>query len=283
MFSLFTPSDFSTLRTGVIGGSPIPPALRLQLHEIMNLSGLTNCYGLTESSPIVLQTDVHDTTDTKLSSVGRVLPHSAVRIAARDNPAQTLYRGEKGEIQIAGYAVMQGYWGSEEETHKALIQAGDTMWLRSGDEGLMVEDGTIQITGRIKDIIIRGGENIYPADIENCLLKHPQVSCVSVVGLPDARYGETIAAFIQPREGVAVCLSDQDKDFSADLRTTIPSTSTASTMSAGQIRDRVRNTLAKSLVPRHVFWVSSMPLTTSGKIEKFRLRELGEVHLNIQY
>ncbi|KAL3484370.1 acetyl-CoA synthetase-like protein [Aspergillus germanicus] len=245
---LFTPSDFSTLRTGVIGGSPIPPALRLQLHENMNLSGLTNCYGLTESSPIVVQTDVYDTLDTKLCSVGRVLPHSAIRIASRDNPAQTLYCGEKGEIQIAGYAVMQGYWESEEETNKALIQVGDTIWLRSGDEGLMAEDGTIQITGRIKDIIIRGGENIYPAEIEDCLLKHERVSCASIVGMPDARYGETIAAFIQPREGVA-------------------------------IRDWVRDTLAKNLVPRHVFWVSNMPLTTSGKIEKFRLREMGGIHL----
>ncbi|KAJ0417997.1 acetyl-CoA synthetase-like protein [Aspergillus carlsbadensis] len=277
---LFAPSDFSTLRTGVIGGSPIPPALRLQLHENMNLSGLTNCYGLTESSPIVVQTDVDDTIDTKLSSVGRVLPHSAIRIAGRDNPSQTLYRGEKGEMQIAGYAVMQGYWEAEEETKKALVQVGDTTWLRSGDEGLMAEDGTIQITGRIKDIIIRGGENIYPAEIEDCLLKHEQVSCVSVVGLPDARYGETIAAFIQPREGVAVCIDDQDKDFSADLRATRPSCSTPSTVTAGEIRDWVRDTLAKSLVPRHVFWVTSMPLTTSGKIEKFRLREMGEIHLN---
>jgi acyl-CoA synthetase (AMP-forming)/AMP-acid ligase II len=246
----------------------------------MNLSGLTNCYGLTESSPIVVQTDVYDTLITKLSSVGRVLPHSAIRVAARDNPAQTLYRGEKGEIQIAGYAVMQGYWESEEETNKALIQVGDTTWLRSGDEGLIAEDGTIQITGRIKDIIIRGGENIYPAEIEDCLLKHEQVSCASVVGLPDARYGETITAFIQPREGVAVCISDQDKDFSANLGTTIPSSSTTSILTTGQIRDWVRNTLAKSLVPRHVFWVSNMPLTTSGKIEKFRLREMGEIYLS---
>ncbi|KAL2842708.1 acetyl-CoA synthetase-like protein [Aspergillus pseudoustus] len=246
---LFAPSDFATLRTGVIGGSPIPRALRLQLHEKMNLSGLTNCYGLTESSPIVVQTEIHDTIDTKLSSVGRVLPHSAIRIAARDNPSQTLYCGEKGEIQISGYAIMQGYWGSEDETSKVLVQVGDITWLRTGDEGLMASDGTIQITGRIKDIIIRGGENIYPAEIEDCLLKHDQVSCVSVVGLPDARYGETIAAFIQPREGVD---------------------------------DWVRDTLAKSLVPRHVFWVSGMPLTTSGKIEKFRLREMGESYLSSQ-
>ncbi|KAL3459748.1 acetyl-CoA synthetase-like protein [Aspergillus heterothallicus] len=246
---LFTPSDLSSLRTGVIGGSPIPPALRLQLHDKMNLSGLTNCYGLTESSPIVAQTGVNDTIDTKLTSVGRVLPHSAIRIAARGNPTQTLFRGEKGEIQIAGYAVMQGYWEAEDETNKALIQSGDTTWLRSGDEGLMAPDGTIQITGRIKDIIIRGGENIYPAEIEDCLLKHDQVSCVSVVGLPDARYGETIAAFIQPCE---------------------------------KVKDWVRDRLAKSLVPRHVFWVSSMPLTTSGKIEKFRLREVGEKYLNSQ-
>ncbi|BCS28415.1 putative NRPS-like protein biosynthetic cluster [Aspergillus puulaauensis] len=277
---LFTASNFGTLRTGVIGGSPIPPALRLQLHEKMNLSGLTNCYGLTESSPIVVQTDVHDTLDTKMSSVGRVLPHSAIRIAARDNPCQTLYRGEKGEIQIAGYAVMHGYWESEEETRKAVIQVGDTSWLRTGDEGLMASDGTIQITGRIKDIIIRGGENIYPAEIEDCLLKHEQVSCASVVGLPDPRYGETIAAFIQHREGVTVCIGDHDKDFSADLRATATVSSTTSTLTAGQIRDWVRDTLGKSLVPRHVFWVSSMPLTTSGKIEKFRLQEMGVIHLN---
>ncbi|KAL4913039.1 acetyl-CoA synthetase-like protein [Aspergillus aurantiobrunneus] len=254
---LFVPSDFSILRTGIVGGSPIPPALRLQLHEKMNLSGLTNCYGLTEASPIVAQTSVNDTEKTKLRSVGRALPHTGIRIAARDDPYRTLQRDEKGELQIAGYSVMQGYWEAKQETEKVLIQVTSkenpghsTEWLRTGDEALMAADGTIQITGRIKDIIIRGGENIYPAEIEDCLLKHEQISCVSVVGLPDARYGEAIAAFVQPREGVTVVMEEKDT--------------------------WIRDALGKSLVPRYVFWVSTMPLTTSGKIEKFTLRKMGE-------
>ncbi|KAL4886422.1 acetyl-CoA synthetase-like protein [Aspergillus karnatakaensis] len=285
----FTPSDLSTLRTGIVGGSPIPPALRLQLHEKMNLSGLTNCYGLTESSPIVVQTAVRDGLDTKLKSVGRVLPHTGIRITARDDPRRTLRRGQKGEMQISGYAVMQGYWESKDETDKVFVpvkgkkNAEPTVWLRTGDEALMEEHGTVQITGRIKDIIIRGGENIYPAEIEDCLLKHKEILSVAVVGLPDARYGETVAAFVQLRDGVDV-IEEVGESFSGNLRVNFPSVESYLDSKAGltadQIRSWVRDRLGKSLGPKYVFWVSGMPLTTSGKIEKFTLRRMGEQWLN---
>lgn len=250
----------------------------------MNLSGLTSCYGLTEASPIVSQTRVSDPLETRLKSVGRVLPHTSIRIAGRDDPYRTLRRGEKGELQIAGYSVMKGYWQAEADTAKALV-VGDrpssmdsqprSAWLRSGDEALMEDDGTIKITGRIKDVIIRGGENIYPPEIENCLLQHQQIANGSVVGLSDARYGEAIAAFLVVRDGVNVKIEERERDFSVDLRTGDEVASSTSVLTPEEIRSWIRCRLSKNLVPKYIFSVSSMPLTASGKIEKYKLQKLG--------
>lgn len=296
-YSLLPPSAIRQLRTGVIGGSSIPPALRIELHDKMNLSGLTNCYGLTEASPIACMTRIDDPLESKLETVGKVLPHTSIRITARDDPNQILPRGEKGEIQIGGYSVMKGYWRAETETEKVLVEDNHfstknknrassssayypRFWLRSGDEGLIDQDGNIIITGRIKDIIIRGGENIYPAEIENCLLQHDLIGNASVVGLPDARYGEVVAAFIVPQEGVTPIVEDQDQ--TGDLRLAKDAIDEHHTnnnlvlISAEVVRLWIRQHLSKMLAPKYVFWVSQLPLTASGKVEKYKLREMGE-------
>ncbi|GLA28520.1 putative NRPS-like protein biosynthetic cluster [Aspergillus niger] len=256
---VFQKSALRHLRTGIIGGSPIAPSLRLRLHQHMNLSGLTNCYGLTEASPIVCMTGVLDCLDKRLTSVGQVLPHTAIRIADRNTPTRTLPRGDhqRGELQISGYAVMAGYWNAPEETARTLLVDEEEVdpqtqqkriWLRTGDEATMGVDGTIRITGRIKDIIIRGGENIYPGEIEDALLTHPQVANVGVVGLADATYGEVPAAFVV-------------------LRVETP---------PEELRAWVRQKCPAAMVPKHVFAVDRLPLTASGKLEKYKLREMGE-------
>jgi acyl-CoA synthetase (AMP-forming)/AMP-acid ligase II len=247
----------------------------------MNLSGLTNCYGLTEASPIACMTRISDPLELKLKTVGQVLPHTSIRITARDDPHRILPRGEKGEIQIGGYSVMKGYWRAEAETEKVFVREDHHphIWLRSGDEGLMDADGNIRITGRIKDIIIRGGENIYPAEIENCLLQHDLIANASVVALPDARYGEVVAAFVLLQEGVT---PDVEEKYSGDLR--ISGTENGRNdskydlvmINPEKIRSWVRQLLSKMLVPKYVFWVSQMPLTASGKVEKYKLRKMGE-------
>jgi acyl-CoA synthetase (AMP-forming)/AMP-acid ligase II len=276
-----TPGEFKYLRTGVIGGSPIPASLRVALHERLNLLNLTNCYGLTESSPIICQTVSTDTLEQKLNTVGRMLPHTSARIVARDDPTRTLRRGEKGELLISGYGVMQGYWKDEKRTSEALVmeekEDGSKLnWLRSGDEALFKPDGYIQITGRIKDIIIRGGENIYPPEIENVLIQHPMVSNASVVGLPDPNYGEAVAAFVIVREGVHA-IEDEENNGCQESK--------GMPVSKENIRNWVLDRLPKMLVPKFVFWVDRMPLTASGKIEKYKLQELGiqllkDVHID---
>ncbi|CZS89444.1 related to acyl-CoA synthetases (AMP-forming)/AMP-acid ligases II [Rhynchosporium graminicola] len=271
---------FSQLRTGVIGGSPIPAALRKTLHERLNLVDLANCYGLTESSPIICMTLPTDGLDRKLNTVGQMLPHTSMKIAPRDDPTKTLLRGEKGELLISGYCVMKGYWEDEARTLEALITDSESgqerVWLRSGDEAMVDEEGYIRITGRIKDIIIRGGENIYPPEIENVLLQHPLIGNASVVGIPDERYGEVIAAFVIAKDGVKTENETGPKsEGNSSKEVSIEAGILPTVLSKGDVQNWVCERLSKVLVPKHVFWVERMPLTASGKIEKYKLRELG--------
>ena len=239
----FSQFDLSSLRTGIMAGSVCPEPLMRRVVEDMHMREITICYGLTEASPVMTQSDIHDPLALRCETVGRALPGIEVRVAAPGG-VEELPRGEAGEILCRGYNVMQGYYKLPEDTARAVTPEG---WLRSGDLGVMDEAGYLTITGRIKDMIIRGGENIYPREIEEFLLGMPGVMDVQVVGVPSRKYGEEVAAFILPKPGAA-----------PDARA---------------VRQWCRGKIAWHKIPRHVAVVENFPLTASGKIQKFRLRE----------
>ncbi|KAF2104654.1 acyl-CoA synthetase/AMP-acid ligase-like protein II [Rhizodiscina lignyota] len=244
------PHGFPHLRTGIAAGSSIPAELMRKLHKTLNLTELTICYGMTETSPVSAMTTTDDPIDKRIDSVGRVLPHVWTKVVDPDDWNRVLDVGERGEIAVSGYLVMNGYWGDEQKTADVLrADADGVVWMHTGDEGTIDSEGYVRITGRIKDLIIRGGENIHPLEIENCLLAHNDVTEVSVVGLPDERYGEAVAAFV---------VRNDEREVSAD-----------------ELREWVKTHLSHQLVPKYVFWVADYPKTASGKIQKFKLRDLG--------
>ncbi|KAF3905345.1 S-dihydroxybenzoyltransferase [Arthrobotrys entomopaga] len=286
--SLRPPSQrkFPKLRTGLIGGSVVAPALRQRLQTDLNLSSLLNIYGMTESSPVCCMTRLDDKRETHFHSVGSVMPHTEIKIVSPENTQQTMMKEVRGELLISGYLVMKEYWEDERKTAEAFViespnpsnvSEKSRVWLRTGDEAVMRLDGTIQITGRIKDTIIRAGENIYPSEVENILLRHELISSVAVVGLPDAYYGEVVAAFVVPHPHVEYLGSlgpsafdlrqKPRKHIGQDLLTF---------MTPEIIRSCVRASLSKNCVPKYVFWMSEFPLTASGKIEKYKLKSIGE-------
>jgi acyl-CoA synthetase (AMP-forming)/AMP-acid ligase II len=188
---------FQYLRTGIAAGSSIPAELMRKLHKNLNLTELTICYGMTETSPVSAMTTTNDPIEKRIDSVGRLLPHVCAKVVDPSNWSRTLEIGERGELAVSGYLIMKGYWGDVARTEEVLQPDADgVLWMHTGDEASMDEEGYIKITGRIKDLIIKGGENIHPLEVENCLFAHPAVSEVSVVGLPDERYGEVVAAFV---------------------------------------------------------------------------------------
>ena len=229
-------------------------------------------------------TEASDTLEKKTSTVGRLLPHTFAKIVARDDPSSTrvLKAGEKGELLIGGYSVMKKYWNDDVRTSEARVTEslqeshtegdGEIVWMRTGDEALVDADRYVTITGRIKDIIIRGGENVYPSEIENVLLQHPQILDASVVGLPDVRYGEVVAAFIRVRASMAVAEGDVDEGAH---RSDAGLQKTSDMTASDDVRTWVQDRLSKMLVPKHVFYVASMPLTATGKVEKYKLRAMG--------
>jgi acyl-CoA synthetase (AMP-forming)/AMP-acid ligase II len=195
---------FEHLRTGIAAGSSVPAELMRKLHKTLNLHELTICYGMTETSPVSLMTRTDDPIQKRIDTVGRLLPHLEARIVDPSDHSRTLGLGEKGELAVSGYSVMKEYWGDPERTAASmLVDSTDPSrrWMLTGDEATMDAEGYVTITGRIKDIIIRGGENIHPLEIENCLIAHDAVREASVVGLPDAKYGEVVAAFIVRKPG----------------------------------------------------------------------------------
>jgi acyl-CoA synthetase (AMP-forming)/AMP-acid ligase II len=243
---------FQHLRTGIAAGSSVPAELMRKLHKILNLDELTICYGMTETSPVSLMTRTDDPIQKRIDTVGRLLPHVEAKVVDITDNTKTLPIGERGELAVSGYLVMKEYWGDAARTKEALLpdhEQPGKKWMLTGDEASMDAEGYVSITGRIKDLIIRGGENIHPLEVENCLLAHVDVQEVSVVGLPDEKYGEVVAAFTVRRKGAA--------------------------LSAKEVRDWVREKLSGHLVPKYVFWVDDFPKTASNKIQKFKLQELG--------
>ena len=238
----FDEFDLSSLRTGIMAGSPCPIEVMKRVQTQMNLQQMTIAYGMTETSPVSTQSSVDDPLERRVSTVGRVQPHIEIKII--DAQGRIVPRGVAGEFCTRGYSVMRGYWGDEEKTREAIDASG---WMHTGDLATMDEEGYVNIVGRLKDMVIRGGENIYPREIEEFLYRHPKVQDVQVIGVPDTRYGETLCAWIRLRDGM-----------SAD---------------AEEIRDFCRGQIAHYKVPQHILFVDSFPMTITGKIQKFVMRK----------
>ncbi|WP_263164528.1 AMP-binding protein [Streptomyces sp. SCSIO ZS0520] len=240
----FATYDLSSLRTGIMAGSPCPVEVMKRVVTEMHMSEVSICYGMTETSPVSCQTRRDDDLERRTATVGRVLPHIEVKVV---DPATgvTLPRGEAGELCTRGYSVMLGYWEEPEKTAEA-VDAG--RWMHTGDLAVMREDGCLQITGRIKDMIIRGGENIYPREIEEFLYGHPKIADVQVVGVPHEKYGEEVLA--------CVILRDP-----------------AESLTLAEIQDFCRERLAHYKVPARLRTLESFPMTVSGKVRKIELRE----------
>jgi fatty-acyl-CoA synthase len=239
----FSDYDLSTLRTGIMAGSPCPVEVMRKVIKRMHMSEVTIAYGMTETAPVSTQTGADDDLEHRTTTVGRVHPHVEIKIVDPISGA-CVARGESGELCTRGYSVMQGYWNDPEQTAAAIDAAG---WMHTGDLATMDEDGYVNIVGRSKDMIIRGGENVYPREIEEFLYSHPDIRDVQVVGVPDARFGEEIAAFVITRAGGAL-----------DTET---------------VREFCTGRIAHYKVPRYVIAIDEFPMTVTGKIQKFRLRE----------
>jgi acyl-CoA synthetase (AMP-forming)/AMP-acid ligase II len=280
---------FQYLRTGIAAGSSVPSNLMEKLHKTLNLTGLTICYGMTETSPVSCMTTPTDPLEKRVDSVGRLLEHVEAKVVSTTDRSNILPVGEKGELVVSGYHVMKGYWGDKERTEEVRVIEKYTdkdgcerekVWMHTGDEAVMDDQGYVKITGRIKDLIIRGGENIHPLEVENVLFKKDEVSEVSVVGLPDERYGECVSAFVVVHKGVSVGVDDAGEGDTAilnvDDETRTPGEEPAlKTLTKEDVRQWVRAHLSSHLVPKYVFWVTEYPKTASGKIQKFKLKEMG--------
>jgi len=249
----FATYDLTSLRTGAMGGSPCPIEVMRQVVERMHMSQVTNVYGMTETSPVSFQTGPDDTLERRVSTVGRVHPHLEVKVI--DAEGRVTPRGEPGELCTRGYSVMLGYWDDPERTAEAIDSGG---WMHTGDLGIIDAEGYGNVVGRIKDMVIRGGENVYPREIEEFLYRHPAIQDVQVIGVPDARYGEELCAWIvlKPGEG----LSDE------------------------AVRDFCRGQIAHYKIPRHIKFVEGFPTTVTGKVQKFAMREamIAELDLVLQ-
>ena len=240
----FEQFDLASLRTGIMAGSPCPVETMKQTMSLMNMREVGICYGMTETSPVSTQTAADDTIEQRTGTVGRVHPHVEVKIV---DPVtgRCVQRGESGELCTRGYSVMLGYWNDPEKTVEAVDAAG---WMHTGDLAVMDDAGYINIVGRSKDMIIRGGENVYPREIEEFLYTHPDIVDVQVVGVPDIKYGEEIMAWVRLREG-------------------------AEPLDQEQVRAFCQGRIAHYKVPRYVHVVDEFPMTVTGKIQKYKLRE----------
>ncbi|HZM40319.1 MAG TPA: AMP-binding protein [Acidimicrobiales bacterium] len=249
----FASYDLSSLRTGVMAGSPCPVEVMKACIDRMHMSEVTICYGMTETSPVSTQTLPDDSLHHRTATVGRVHPHVEVRVVAVDDPATTVARGETGELCTRGYSVMRGYWNEPGRTAEAIDPEG---WMHTGDLAVMDEDGYVNIVGRSKDMVIRGGENIYPREVEEFLYTHPAVLDVQVIGVPDTKYGEQLLAAVRLQPDAAV--------------------------SEDEIREFCRGRIAHYKVPHYVQFVDEFPMTVTGKVQKYKLREQAIADLGLE-
>ncbi|MFK0219643.1 AMP-binding protein [Streptomyces vinaceus] len=240
----FDAYDLSSLRTGIMAGSPCPVEVMKEVIDRMGMREVSICYGMTETSPVSTQTRADDSVERRVSTVGRVGPHLEVKVVDPQS-GRTVRRGEPGELCTRGYSVMLGYWGEPERTAEAVDAA---RWMHTGDLAVMDGDGYLSITGRIKDMVIRGGENVYPREIEEFLHGHPDVLDVQVIGVPDAKYGEELMAWVRMREG-------------------------APPLTAEAVRAYCDGRLAHFKIPRYVHVVEEFPMTVTGKVRKVEMRE----------
>jgi fatty-acyl-CoA synthase len=245
--------DLSSMRTGCMAGSPCPVDVMKQVISKMHMKDVTIAYGMTETSPVSFQTAADDDLDSRVSTIGRVQPHLQCKVI--DAEGNTVPRGQPGELCTKGYSVMLGYWGDEEKTAEAIDADG---WMHTGDLVVIDERGYCNVVGRLKDMVIRGGENIYPREIEEFLYGHPAVKDVAVVGVPDDKYGEELCAWITLAEGQAATEDD--------------------------IRAYCQGRIAHYKVPRYVRFVPEFPLTVTGKVRKFEIRDrmMEELHLTVR-
>jgi fatty-acyl-CoA synthase len=240
----FDKYDLSSLRTGIMAGSPCPVEVMKQVIDRMGMSEVGICYGMTETSPVSTQTRVDDSIERRVATVGRVLPHIEVKVI---DPATglTVPRNTPGELCTRGYSVMLGYWRQPDKTSEVIDAA---RWMHTGDLAVMDDDGYLSITGRIKDMVIRGGENIYPREVEEFLYTHPDILDAQVIGVPDAKYGEELMAWIRLRPGAAPITAQSLREFCAGK-------------------------LAHYKIPRYVHLTEEFPMTVTGKVRKVEMRE----------
>jgi len=239
----FADYDLSTLRTGIMAGSPCPVEVMKRVMSEMHMSEVTIAYGMTETSPVSCQTRPDDDTERRVSTVGRVHPHVEVKIVNPDT-GLVLPRGEPGEMCTRGYSVMLGYWDEPQKTAEA-IDVG--RWMHTGDLAVMDAAGYLNIVGRIKDMVIRGGENVYPREVEEFLYTHPAIEDVQVIGVPDEKYGEELCAWVKLRPGAA--------------------------LTADEVRAYCQGKIAHYKIPRYVHFTESFPMTVTGKVQKYKMRE----------
>jgi fatty-acyl-CoA synthase len=238
----FARFDLRSLRTGIMAGSPCPIEVMKKVQSQMNMGEVTIAYGMTETSPVSTQCATDDPVERRVSTVGQVLPHIEIKIV--DPEGKAVPRGETGEFCTRGYSVMKGYWNDADKTRDAIDEAG---WMRTGDLATMDEEGYVNIVGRLKDMVIRGGENVYPREIEEFLYSHPKIQDVQVIGVPDPRYGEEICAWIKLHGGQSA--------------------------TPEEIRAFCKGQIAHYKIPRYIEFVPEFPMTITGKIQKFVMRE----------
>jgi fatty-acyl-CoA synthase len=244
--------DLRSLRTGIMAGSPCPVEVMKAVQATMHMDEVTICYGMTETSPVSFQTGRDDPVDKRVATVGRIHPHVEVKVIDPDS-GRVVPRGTPGELCTRGYVVMLGYWENDEATADAIDQAG---WMHTGDLATLDAEGYANIVGRIKDLVIRGGENVYPREVEEFLYQHPAVGDVQVVGVPDARYGEELCAWVRLREGQEV--------------------------SGEELREWCRGRIASFKIPRYWKFVDEFPMTVTGKVQKFKMRETSVAELGLE-